>query len=202
ADQTICVTMTAAGSGTFASATVAKKMLLEEAPEKQVCIVDSRAIAGVLTLIIKRATELIEENLSYDHVCTTLLEYAKGLEMVAVLQCYDNLIKNGRVTPTVGKIAGHLHIKTIVAKSIHGTIEPIKKICGTKHVFEFMAEKIASKGDISNLPIVISHCKNETGVGMLVDILKEKYHATNISVLLCRGVTSFYAMPGGILVAY
>ena len=99
-DQTICVTMSGTASATYSSATIAKQMVEEHFPQKKVFIVDSLATAGIVLLGVKKAYELISQGKDFQEVSQETDEYTKSLKMLAVMENYDNLIKNGRVTPT------------------------------------------------------------------------------------------------------
>lgn len=44
-DRTVCFTLSSQLSGTYHAACIAREMVLEEHPEKQICVIDSRAAA-------------------------------------------------------------------------------------------------------------------------------------------------------------
>ena len=58
-DRTVCFTLSSQLSGTYHAACIAREMVLEEHPEKQICVIDSRAAAGTMVLLIRRAQALI-----------------------------------------------------------------------------------------------------------------------------------------------
>ena len=49
-DRTVCFTLSSQLSGTYHAACIAREMVLEEHPEKQICVIDSRAAAGAMVL--------------------------------------------------------------------------------------------------------------------------------------------------------
>ena len=58
-DRTVCFTLSSQLSGTYHAACIAREMVLEEHPEKQICVIDSRAAAGAMVLLIRRAQALM-----------------------------------------------------------------------------------------------------------------------------------------------
>ena len=60
ADKSVCFTISANLSGTYAAAQMGRELALEEHPEKEICIIDSKATAGAMVLLIRRAKELID----------------------------------------------------------------------------------------------------------------------------------------------
>ena len=98
-DKTICFTISANLSGTYNAAVMGREILLEEHPEKEVCIIDSKATAGAMVLLIRKAKELMEadpEGLHFEEICAKLRIYQAALRTCFTLENFDNLIKNGR----------------------------------------------------------------------------------------------------------
>ena len=65
-DRTVCFTISANLSGTYNAAVLGREMVLEEHPEKEVCIIDSKSTAGAMVLLIRRARELMEADTTGD----------------------------------------------------------------------------------------------------------------------------------------
>ncbi|MEG2054239.1 MAG: DegV family protein, partial [Oscillospiraceae bacterium] len=72
ADNTLCITISAALSGTFSCACVARDMVHETNPEKNICIINSKATAGVLELFVRKAIMLIGQKLPFEVVAERL----------------------------------------------------------------------------------------------------------------------------------
>lgn len=51
-DCTVCFTISSNLSGTYNAAVMARDLVLEEHPEKRICVIDSRATAGAMVLLI------------------------------------------------------------------------------------------------------------------------------------------------------
>ena len=60
-DCTVCFTISANLSGTYNAAVMARDMVLEEHPEKKICVIDSKATAGAMALLIHRAITLMKD---------------------------------------------------------------------------------------------------------------------------------------------
>ena len=106
-DRTVCFTLSSQLSGTYHAACIAREMVLEEHPEKQICVIDSRAAAGAMVLLIRRAQALMEaagDDGDFDALCQQLHRYQATLRTCFTLENFDNLIKNGRMRPIVGTL--------------------------------------------------------------------------------------------------
>ena len=62
-EETVCVTISANLSGTYNAAMAARELVLAEHPEKKIFVLDSKATAGVMILLLRKAARLAEEGL-------------------------------------------------------------------------------------------------------------------------------------------
>lgn len=93
---TVCFTISANLSGTYNAAVMGREMALEEHPEKKICVIDSKATAGAMVLLIRRAQALMEAAAGpedFENICSELREYQASLRTCFTLECFDNLIK-------------------------------------------------------------------------------------------------------------
>lgn len=201
-DETICILLTGALSGTYNSASVARDMILSEYPDRKIHLIDTKATAGVLELTARKAAEYIEKGMEFDVLTKELDSYVKTLRLVFSLSNYDNLIKNGRMSFFAGAVASHLGIRAVSVNTEKGEISVVKKCRGEEKTLKTMVSLIMEKIAPNNPPILISHCKNENGAQRLKTMLLEKCANAQISIRPCKGLTTFYSMNGGILVAY
>lgn len=202
AEHVICFTISSGVSGTYNSAMTARSMVLEANPKRNIHVMDTKGTAGVMLLLLQRAEKLISEGNDFESVCTQLEKYKDELQITFVLSTYDNLIKAGRMSAFTGALVKGLGIYMIAKKSAEGTIALVKKVKGESRTLKAMIEQIRQTKDISNKPVIITHCKNETGAKLLKAMLEKELNAKNVRICVCRGLTSFYACEKGLLVSY
>ena len=202
ADNIICICITSNLSGTYNAAVQAAEMVKEEYPEKKVHVVNSWSTAGEMVLIARYADKLIGEGLAFDTIVKKVEEYAKEVRLVFTLEKFDNLIKAGRMKPLVGKVVAALGIHLIAQASDMGTVELMFKVRGDEKTLEKMVDYMNEQKDMTDKPVVISHCNNHKAVERISQLIREKCHTTDITVNHCKGLTSFYAMEKGLLIGY
>ena len=188
-------------SGSYNSACTAAKMIEEEAPEKQIAVIDTKATGPETVLIIKKACELIKAGVRFDQIVQTLHETAEKTHIIFALSSYHNLIKNGRVNRLVGLIAGHLGFWGIGIGDDNGEIAMRGKARGQKNMPRFMAEEIKKVG-LAGREIVISHSQNEEAALQLKEYLCQTFQQITVSILPTRGLDSFYAERHGLIVGF
>ena len=203
-DCTVCFTISSNLSGTYNSAVMGREMVLEEHPEKKVCIIDSKATAGAMVLLIRKAKELMEadETGDFEGICDQLRLYQAALRTCFTLENFDNLIKNGRMRPLVGTLLHSLGIHVIADATPQGTIHVADKARGEAKTYKTITALMKSSKDCTGAEVVISHCENMAGALKLKQQILEDLPVKSVDVLSCRGLTSFYAMEKGLIIGY
>lgn len=204
ADRIICTTISQNLSGTYNAACLARDMVLEEFPEKKIAIIDSFSTAGEEVLILRKAKALIEADpdRDFEDLAQTLYDYQQSLETVFTLECFDNLVKNGRMKPLVGTLLHTLGIHVIADASPEGTIRVRDKARGEKKTFQRMVKLMAEAKDPSGAEVIIAHCNNPGGAERLKQMILESLPVKSVELLHTRGLCSFYAMDQGLIVGF
>lgn len=204
-DKTVCFTISANLSGTYNAAVMGRELALEEHPEKEICIIDSKATAGAMVLLIRRAKELMEadpEGRDFEGICAQLRLYQAALRTCFTLENFDNLIKNGRMRPLVGTLLHSLGIHVIADATPQGTIHVADKARGEAKTYKAITALMKDSKDCAGAEVVISHCENLAGALKLKEQILTDLPVRRVDILSCRGLTSFYAMEKGLIVGY
>ena len=203
-DCTVCFTISSNLSGTYNSAVMGREMVLEEHPEKKICVIDSKSTAGAMVLLIRKAKELMEagEAGDFEGICDQLRLYQAALRTCFTLENFDNLIKNGRMRPLVGTLLHSLGIHVIADATPQGTIHVADKARGEAKTHQAITALMKGSKDCTGAEVVISHCENMAGALKLKQQILEDLPVKSVDVIPCRGLTSFYAMEKGLIVGY
>lgn len=201
-DNAICITITGALSGSYNAACVARDMIGEDHPEKNIKVIDSRAAAGVMELTVKYAAQLIKAGLSFEEVAEKTEKYCRERRIVIALSTYDNLIKNGKMSHIAGLVASTLGIRAVSVFNENGEIVAKHKVRGEEKALCAMTGMALTDGGLDGRDIIVTHCENEAGANKLIDKLKEKWDIKSVTVRETRGLVTYYAMPGGIVLSY
>ena len=197
----IAFTISGALSGCYNSALIGRNMILEEEPDKQIAVIDTKATGPEVSMLIWRARDLILEGKSFEEIEKDLNETADRIHTSFALISYHNLIKSGRVSRLIGFIAGHLGFWGIGMGDDKGEIVIRGKARGSKSMVRFLVEEISKVG-IAGKQIVISHCQNLKDAEALKKALEAANAGINVLVQATRGLDSFYAEREGLIVGY
>ncbi len=199
ADRIFCITITSNLSGSYNSAMVAKEAFELDNPDKKVCVIDSLSTGPEMRMIAEKIQELLALGKDYEDICKEVAEYQKSTYLIFMLKSLTNLANNGRVSPTVAKIAGVLGIHVMGIASEVGTLEQKAKCRGEKKgilaVWKQMKELGYRGGKVR-----IHHCFNLEAAKQLKDMIKSEFVNADVVIGVTKGLCSFYAEPGGMLV--
>ena len=204
-EPTICFTISSALSGSFNAARSGRELVLEDHPEKKICVIDSKSTAGVVLLLVRKAKELMEADPlgeKFEEICAQLRMYQASLRTVFTLENFDNLIKNGRMRPLVGTLLHTLGIHVIASGTAQGTIRVESKARGEERTWKAIAAYMAQSKDCTGAEVMIHHVENLKGAQRLKEIILRELPVKSVEIRATHGLNSFYAMEKGLILGY
>ena len=201
ADDIFCVTITSGLSGSYNSACVAKEIYEAEREGRRVFVVDSLSAGPEVTMIVEKLEEMIENKISYEEICAQIAAYTKKTGLTFMLKSLKTFANNGRVSPLVAKLVGIAGICIVGKASAEGTLEPLHKCRGEKRSLETLVSVLQAEGYRGG-KISIGHCQNEAAAGSLKALILEKFSQALVEIHKFKGLCSFYAEKGGVLVGF
>lgn len=201
ADEIYCVTITATLSGSYNAAMIAKREYEEEHPDRRAFVLNSLSTGPEMVLMIEKIRELVLAGKAFDDVCSSLEEYSQKTGLVFMLESLKNLANNGRVSPIVAKMAGLLGIRLVGKASERGDLEPVSKCRGERKALGAIVDYLKATG-LKAGKVKIGHCLNESSAEALKAAILEKAPEADVEIYKLRGLCSFYAEKGGILVGF
>lgn len=138
--EIICITISAATSGTYQSAKIAIEML----PEQRITLIDSMNISMATGALALKASDMIDAGATATEIVETINEMKKDMHTFIAIDDWTNVIKGGRVSNWQGTLAQVLKIKPTLYLTRSGEIHVKDKARGRKkqlaNVVEFIKE--------------------------------------------------------------
>ncbi len=201
ADDVICVTITSALSGSYNSARTAKQIYESENEGKRVFVLDTLSAGPEITLVMQKLEEFVKEGIPYEEICRAITEYLQNTGLVFMLKSLKNFANNGRVSSLVARIVGIAGICVVGKASRQGTLEPTHKCRGERHSLDTLLNDLELLG-LRSGKVSIGHCQNEKAALMMKDMITAKFKKVQVEIHKLRGLCSFYAEKGGLLVGF
>lgn len=197
------VTISGSLSGSYNSAVLAKRLYLEEHPDKKIEIIDSKSASVGQALISIKIRELIQSGYGFETVIQKINAFRDEMKTKFVLENLDTLRKNGRLTGIQAMLASALNIKPVMGSNEEGAIIKLDQARGISKALSSMVKYIEK--DVvrpQERTIAIAHCNNyERALYVKEEILKRVPFRDSF-IVDTAGVSTMYANDGGIITAY
>lgn len=201
ADRVICFTITSGLSGTYNAASLAAREYEERYPGRKVHVVDSLSTGPEMELLIEKAADLIRGGAEFDEIVKKIDNYRKHTYLLFSLKSLHNFVINGRISPAIGALVGLLGIRIVGRASEEGTLQPVAKCRGDKKALQSILSNLKEMGFKGGL-VRIHHCCNEVFANAVRDGILALFPHAQIKMGLTRGLCSYYAEEGGVLVGF
>lgn len=201
ADVVYGVALTSKISGAYNAAHMAEVDYMDNNPDKKVFILDSLSTGPEMELIVEKYIELFSAGEDFDSVCQKIKNYLKTTHLMFSLESLQNFVNNGRVNPAVAAAAKMLGICIVGQASAEGELQQLHKRRGRAKAIAQIWENMKSAG-YDGGKVRIRHTFNVESANALADAITAEYPDCDIKIGDNKGLCSFYAEPGGILVGF
>ena len=201
ADTVVGVSITGTLSGSYSAAMMAKEEYESAHPDRKVFILDSLSAGPEIQLILERMRDMTRAGMSIEEIQTRITVYWRHTHLLFSLESLTNLARNGRVNPAVAAAAGLLGIRIVGKASDHGELEPMDKCRGEKKALDAIWKHMEGLNYAVGR-VCIAHCMNASAAAALAERIRGKYPLAEINIVPTRGICSYYAEKGGLMIAF
>ena len=195
------VTITQRLSGSYNAAVQAANTYREEHPDARIYVIDSMAAGPEMAMIVDKIRTLMDQGMDPDQVMEQVKDYQSHLYTLFCLESLTNLARNGRVNPTVAKLAGVLGIR-VCGEAQQGQIVPIHKARGAKKALNTLVEMIVERGFHDGCLLRVAHCFAPETAQALGDAILEKFPGARFQMETTGVLCSYYAEQGGLMIGF
>lgn len=197
----VAAVLTSKLSGCYNGAAAAAEEYMDAHPGRRVVLLDTLTTGPALELIAEKGDELHHAGLPFDELCDALRAYLSRTHLAFMLGSLNNFARNGRVSPALAKLVSLLKIRIVGRASDDGDLEPLNKCQGEKNALKQIWNNMLAAG-YSGGKVRIRHTENYRAAELLRQTIAEKYPIADVRVAVNRGLCSYYAEYGGLLVGF
>ncbi len=200
-DSVIYLCFSTGIAGTYNAANIAKSNLVEDYPDFDLTIIDSKCASVGFGLVVDKLITMLEKGASKEEIIEAADYYISHIHHVFTVQTLAYLIKGGRLTKFKGTIAETLDMKPVLIVDEAGALSVIKTVRGRKKSLRYMLEYAKENGyQLENQTVAICHGEDEEGLAFMQNLVQEEFNpkAIMISVVGCaigahtgRGIIGF-----------
>ena len=189
-------------SGTYQSATIAAQEVQEQYPDWKLKMLDTKCASFGCGLVVIKAAQLAQENLSLEEITATAQYFADHMEHIFTVDDLEYLQRGGRVSKSAAFIGTLLKIKPILHVE-EGKLVPLEKVRGTNKAFRRMLDIMEERGvDFENQVIGISHGDTIETATKIAEMIKERFNVKDVLIRMVGAVVGSHSGPGTIAIFF
>lgn len=201
AENIYMVTISSKLSGSYNSAALARQIYLEEHPDVNIHVFDSKSAAAGQHLICGKIEECVLAGMEFEDVVKTVEEYISKQQIIFVLEDLETLRKNGRLSKIKSIVANVLNIKPVLC-GVDGEIQQLDQARGVNKALNKLLWHIEKTGYDNTRKVEITQCDSRERCLNVRKILMEKFGFKNVEILDAGGVSTMYESRGGVIVSF
>lgn len=188
-------------AGTYNAANIAKNNLLEDYPDFDLTIIDSKSASAGFGLVVSKLVTMLEKGASKEEIIEAADYFISHIRHVFTVETLAYLIKGGRLTKFKGTLAETLDMKPVLIVNEEGALAVIKTVRGRKkslrYLIDYAKENIYQP---ENQTIALCHGEDMESLTFVKNMVQEAFHPKDImiSVVGCaigahtgRGIVGF-----------
>lgn len=179
-DELIYICFSTGIAGTFNAANIAKTELLEQYPDFDITIIDSKCASLGFGLSTYYALKMQENGATKEEIIEAIKWHCDHMEHIFTVKTLEYLLKGGRLSKTSAVAGSLLDIKPIIQVNDMGALESIEKVRGRQKSLKRLVEIVGERGkDISNQTIGLAHGNDAETMEAVKETLRNTYGCKN-----------------------
>lgn len=189
-------------SGTYQTAMMIRNEIIEEYPNYELSIIDTKCASLGHGLAVKYAVELAKSGMSLIEIEAAVKGYCLKMEHIFTVDNLDYLARGGRISKASAFVGGLLNIKPLLHVE-DGKLIPLEKIRGRKKVFRRIIEIMKERGvNFQNQTVAISHGDDEAAANEMKTMIAEEFSPKEVYINYVGAVVGAHAGPGTIAIFF
>ncbi len=157
-DEVIYICFSTGIAGTYNAANIAKTELLEQYPDFDLTIIDSKCASLGFGIATYYGLLMQKNGATKQEIIDGILWHCEHSEQVFTVSTLEYLLKGGRISKTSAVAGGLLDIKPIIHVNDIGALESIEKVRGRQKSLKRLIEIVSERGvDLQNQVIGVVH---------------------------------------------
>ncbi len=201
-NEVIFISLSKGLTAGFNNAVMAKEMILEEYPNAKVEIINSLSGSIGIKIIIEKAIELINKNLSIDEIKIELDNLANKVYSAFTIGSLYHLYRGGRLRLASLLTGNLLRIKPIITTNSEGKLEKKETHLGSNKAISGMVDLVVENIDNNCKNIYVGYTNNLEDAKKFVSKIKERLPEANIILEIIDETMGCHCGPNTIAVFF
>ena len=150
----IYIAMSSALTGTINSANIARETILEDFPEADISIIDSKCASLGQGLLVYYAYEMLKKGNTKEEIVTWLEKNKLKINHWFTVNDLNHLKRGGRISSSAAAVGTLLNIKPVLFVDNEGMLTAFSKCRGRKKAISTLVEKFKERTDPNVLQVI------------------------------------------------
>ncbi|QUO43045.1 DegV family protein [Brevibacillus composti] len=191
--QIIVLTLSAALSGTYQSAVIAKSMMEEEL---DITVIDTRKASFVFGMLCVEAAQAAREGKSKQQILDRIDHFLDSVQVYFIVDTLEFLQKGGRIGKASALIGSLLNIKPILTLDPAGYVSAFDKVRGTKKAIARVMEALREYASGQPVKVAMLHSAVPDQAAEHLAAIKAEFQVTDSYLLEIGPVIGTHVGPG------
>lgn len=175
-DEVIYLCFSTGIAGTYNAANIAKTELLEEYPDFDLTIIDTKCASLGFGLATYYALMMQKNGASKEEIIEAAYWHCAHMEQIFTVSTLEYLFKGGRLSRGSALAGGLLDIKPLIEVNDLGALESFEKVRGRQKSLKRLVELVGDRGaDLEQQVIGLLHGDDAITMEKIKERLKEQY---------------------------
>lgn len=190
-------------SGSYNSAILARDLVMEEYPNADITVIDTKCASLGEGLMVYYAVEMLERGAPKEEIIDWVEQNKLKMHHWFTVEDLQYLKRSGRLSGTAAFIGNILDIKPVLHVDRDGRLVPVLKVKGRKKSIRTLLEKMEEL--IVNLEqqvVAVSHSDSDEESQYIVEMIRSKFPVKDIIVNQIGPVIGSHSGPGTLAVFF
>lgn len=180
-DEVLYLCFSTGIAGTFNAANLAKEQLLEEYPDFDITIIDTKCASMGFGLAVYKCLRMQENGASKKLIIEAAQYFCEHMEHIFTVETLEYLYRGGRLSKTSAVLGGVLDIKPIIEVDEKGALVAIEKNRGRHKSLKRVVDIVCERGvDLDKQLIGVVHGNDPDTCDKVSQMLMERTHCRSI----------------------
>ena len=180
-DEVLYICFSTGIAGTYNAAKLAYEEVLEDYPDFQLTIIDSKCASVGYGLVVEHLLRMQRNGAPKDLLIEAAHFFCEHMEHAVTVVELDYLFKGGRLSRTSFLAGTVLDIKPIIIVDDNGSLKAVEKVRGWKKAQKRILDMVGEKGkNLEDQVIGVCYGMDREAYEYLIQELCERYHVKDI----------------------
>ncbi len=182
-DSVIYLCFSTGIAGTFNAANIAKNTILEDYPEFDLTIIDSKCASIGFGLVVSKLVTMLEHGAAKEELVEAADYYIAHVHHVFTVHTLAYLIKGGRLTKFKGTLAETLDMKPVLIVDEKGALSVIKTVRGRKKSLKYLIEYARENSRaMEGATVALCHGEDVESRDHMLSMIEEEIHPGEVLI--------------------